>query len=272
MRILFIGDVFGKPGRQTVAKVLPRMKAEQKIDLVLANAENTHHGKGVTDSKIRELTGYGIDFFTAGNHVWRVPEIYPFLDQKDYPLIRPANYPDTVPGRGYGLVKVAGVKNPVAVINLMGRVFMPAHLDDPFKKADQILDKLTKDGLSLGKGLAGIIVDFHAETGSEKVALAYYLDGRVSAVLGTHTHIQTADERVLEGGTAYLTDLGMVGVIESSLGVRKEEIIENFLTQLPVRHQIAEGNTMFCAALIDLNEKTGLAEKIERIQIKPVSV
>ncbi len=272
MRILFIGDVFGKPGRQTLAKVLPRMKEEEKLDLVLANAENAHHGKGVTDSKIREMTGYGVDFFTGGNHIWKVQEIYPFLDQKDYPLIRPANYPDQVPGRGYGLVKVAGAKNPVAVINLMGRVFMPAHLDDPFKTADRILDELKKAGLAIGEGLSGIIVDFHAETSSEKTALANYLDGRVSAVLGTHTHVQTADERILAGGTAYITDLGMTGVIDSIIGVRKEEIIENFLTQMPVRHQIAEGDTVFCAALIDLNEKSGLAEKIERIQIKPVSV
>jgi len=272
MRILFIGDVFGRPGRQTVTKVLPGMKEEYKIDLVLANAENIHHGKGVSDNKIRELQEAGVDFFTSGNHIWKVPEIFAYLDKSDYPLIRPANFPSGNPGRGYGLVKTVGGGRQVLVINLMGRVFMPAHLNDPFSTADLILEEVNQKGLRLGDDLAAILVDFHAETGSEKAALANYLDGRVSAVLGTHTHVQTSDERILNGGTGFITDVGMVGVLDSIIGVKKEEIIDNFLKQMPVKHQIAEGETGFCAVLLDCDERTGLCRKIERIQIKPINV
>lgn len=270
MRILMIGDVFGRPGRKTLARILPDLKKKKKIDLVIANAENAHHGKGVSDSKIREMQGYGVDFFTGGNHIWRIPEIFNHMEKSGYPLIRPANYPEGAPGRGYDIIKVG--KQKVLVINLMGRVFMPAHLDDPFRKAEMILDEVKKAGNKLGKDLAAIIVDMHAETGSEKMAMGHFLDGKVSVVYGTHTHIQTADEQILPKGTAYLTDVGMTGVIDSIIGVRKEEIIENFLTQLPVKHEVADGDTVFNALLIETEKKSGLPKSIERIQIRPVSV
>lgn len=270
MRILVIGDVFGQPGRKTLAKILPELKKKKKIDLVVANAENTHHGKGVSDGKIRELMGCGVDFFTSGNHIWKVPEIYEHLTDKDYPLLRPGNYPERAPGRGYGVV--AAGKHNVLVMNLMGRVYMPAHLDDPFQKVEVMLKQAAADGWVMGKNLSASILDFHAEAGSEKMAMGHFLDGRVSLVYGTHTHIPTADEQILSGGTAYITDVGMTGVIDSVIGAGKEEIVENFLTQMPVRHRVAEGPTVFNALLTETDPKTGLARKVERIQIRPISV
>jgi metallophosphoesterase (TIGR00282 family) len=173
MRILVIGDVFGRPGRQTLAKILPDLKKKKKVDLVIANAENVHHGKGVSDSKIQEMRGYGVDFFTSGNHIWRVQEICKHMEKADYPLIRPANYPEGAPGRGYAIIEVG--KQKVLIINLMGRVFMPGNLDDPFQKIQIILKKIEKDGLRLGKNLAAIILDMHAEAGSEKMALGHFI-------------------------------------------------------------------------------------------------
>lgn len=272
MKILLIGDVFAKPGRQALARTLPGLKKDYQIDFVVANAENLHHGKGVSDAMINELKGYGVDYFTGGNHIWKVAEIVPLLDKPDYPLLRPANYPPGTPGRGYAVAELPGDLGKVAVISLMGRVFMPSHLDDPFRSADTILQKLKSDGLELGKNLAAIVVDFHAEAGSEKMALAHYLDGRVSVVYGTHTHIQTADEQLLPGGTAYITDLGMTGTIDSIIGVKKEIIIEGFLRQTPVRHEIAEGPVRFGALFVETDAKNGLASRIERIQIAPVGI
>jgi metallophosphoesterase (TIGR00282 family) len=272
MKILLIGDVFAKPGRKTLAKILPTLKEERKIDFVVANAENLHHGKGVSDAMVRELQGYGVDAFTGGNHIWKVAGIVPLLDQPDYPLIRPANYPIGTPGRSHAVMDTAGKDGKVAVINLMGRVFMSNHLDDPFRAADAIIEKLKSDGLELGKTLVAIVVDFHAEAGSEKMALAHYLDGRVTAVCGTHTHIQTADEQILPAGTAYISDLGMTGTIDSIIGVKKEIIIEGFLKQLPVRHEVAEGQTRFGALLVETDQNSGLATKIERIQIAPIGI
>lgn len=271
MRILIIGDVFGKPGRKTLGKVLADLRKEKQIDFVIANAENTHHGKGVTDNKIQELRGYGVDFFTSGNHIWRVAEIYKHLDQEDYPLIRPANYPEGAPGRGYAVIEMQNGRK-IAIINLMGRVFMPGNLDDPFKRAETILDELEEKQLRLGETLSAIVLDMHTETGSEKMAMGHFLDGRVSLVYGTHTHIQTADEQILPKQTAYLTDVGMTGVINSIIGARKEEIITGFLTQRPVKHEVAEGDTVFNALLLETDPQTGLAKSIERIQIRPISV
>lgn len=271
MRILLIGDVFGKPGRKTLAKVLPELKKERKIDFVVANAENVHHGKGVTNSKIQEMRGYGVDFFTSGNHVWKVQEIYDYMDKDDYPLIRPANYPEGAPGHGYAVAE-AGNGEKVAVINMLGRVFMPGQMDDPFRKTEEILGVLAEKGLKLGGNLAAIVLDIHAETGSEKMALGHRFDGRLSVVYGTHTHVPTADEQLLPGGTAYQTDVGMTGVINSIIGARKEEIIEGFLTQRPVKHEVAEGETVFNALLVETDAKTGLAKSVERIQMRPLSV
>jgi 2',3'-cyclic-nucleotide 2'-phosphodiesterase len=259
MKILVIGDIVGKPGRQAVAAVLPELRKKEKIDFVIANAENIHHGKGVSERKLQDIFASGVDFCTSGNHVWKQAEIVDYLDRANSKLIRPANYPEKTPGRGWQIIKVGKLK--VLLISLMGRVFMAQHLDCPFRTADQILKKN-----KLGKNVNAIIVDFHAEAGSEKVALGWYLDGRVSAVLGTHTHIATADERLLEKGTAYQTDLGMCGPFNAVIGVRKELIIQNFLSQLPVRHEVAEGPKQFNATLIELDQKTGRAKSIRRIQ------
>jgi metallophosphoesterase (TIGR00282 family) len=269
MKILIIGDVFAKPGRDAVGKVLPELREKLDIDLVIANAENSHHGKGVSNSKIEEMKSFGVDFFTSGNHVWKVSEIYEHMNKPGYPLIRPANYPEGCPGRGYAVIEVPAGKNKgkkVLVINLIGRLFMPGHCDDPFRKAEGIIKEVAEGGLELGKKLDAIIVDIHAEASSEKMAMAHFLDGKASLVYGTHTHIPTADEHILNGGTAYQGDVGMTGVVDSVLGVRKEEIIEAFLTQMPVRHQVAEGPTVFNALLVEIAEERGLAKSVERVQ------
>ena len=222
LKILFLGDIVARPGREAVVQALPKLKAEYKPDLVIANAENIAHGKGVTQNTLNELLSGGIDFFTSGNHVWK-KEGSLLLENRQIPLIRPANYPEGVPGRGFEILPVLSKK--IAIINLIGRTFFKNHYDCPFKAADRILAELEKENLN------AIIVDFHAEATSEAKALGYYLDGRVSAVLGTHTHIPTADEEILENKTAFITDVGMCGVKDSILGKNKEEILETFLKQ-----------------------------------------
>jgi len=258
MRILMIGDIFGRPGRNTVKNVLPELRMSEKIDLVVANAENMHHGKGVSDKLVQELREVGVDFFTSGNHVWKERSIYSFLDKTDYPLIRPANYAPGVPGKGFQVLEIQGKK--VLVINVMGRVFMHQSLDCPFRVTEKILADFGKEKF------AAILVDFHAEASSEKVAFGHFLDGKVSVVVGTHTHVPTADELVLEKGTAYQTDLGMTGTYNSVIGLEKSSIIQNFIDQLPVKHEVAVGPTVFNATLIDVDEETGRAIKIRRIQ------
>jgi len=272
MKILLVGDVFARFGRKTIAQLLPDLKKDKQIDFVIVNGENLHHGKGFSDAMIQELQAYGVDFFTGGNHIWKLPETIENLQKPDYPFVRPANYPPGTPGRGYAVVNTFSPAGKIAVINLMGRVFMTCHLDDPFRVADNILSELEHDGLSLGNGLSAITVDFHAETASEKMALAQYLDGRVTVVYGTHTHVQTADEQILPKNTAYITDLGMTGVIDSIIGVEKNIIIDGFLTQRPVRHQIASGKTRFGGLFLETDDKTGMAVKIERLQIFPIDV
>jgi len=259
MNILFIGDVFGRPGRETVKKVLPALRLEHSIDLVVANAENMHHGKGVSDKQIQELKGCGVDFFTSGNHVWKVNSIYEYLDKTDYPLIRPANYPESVPGRGEQVVNLKDGRK-VLVINLMGRVFMHQNIDCPFRKADEIMEKY-KD-----QKMDAILVDFHAEASSEKTALANYLDGKISVLVGTHTHVPTADERILPKGTAYQSDAGMTGPYDSIIGLEKESIIQNFIDQLPVKHEVAEGPTVFNATLFKIADDGLHAINALRIQ------
>jgi 2',3'-cyclic-nucleotide 2'-phosphodiesterase len=258
MNLLFIGDVFGRPGRETVKKLLKKYRQKHEVDFVVANAENMHHGKGVTEKNIADMRDAGVDFFTSGNHVFKDRTILPHLDDKKLPLIRPDNYPPGVPGRGWEIVSVG--KRRVLVINLMGRVFMPMHLDCPFRAADRILEE-TKD-----EKLSAILVDFHAETTSEKMALAHYLDGRVTAVMGTHTHVPTADARILKGGTAFQTDTGLTGPIDSVIGVEKGPVIENFLTQMPVKHEVAAGPTVFNAILIGVDEKSRKATHVLPLQ------
>jgi metallophosphoesterase (TIGR00282 family) len=261
MRLLFIGDIFGRPGRTIVKHRLTEVVAQHGVDLVIANAENSAAGFGITPPIAEELFEQGISVLTTGNHVWDKREIMEYMAQGDgHPsrrLIRPANYPAGTPGHGWyeGQTR-AGVK--YAVINLQGRVFMASN-DDPFRVIDDILKKITAKV---------ILVDVHAEATSEKMALGWYLAGRVTAVLGTHTHVPTADERVLPGGTAYQTDVGMTGPFDSIIGVQKELVIQRFLTNLPARWEPATGDARFCAVLIDCDETSGKATAIQRLMLK----
>jgi len=251
LRILMLGDVIGKPGRDAVRALLPDLKQEKSIDFVICNGENTAGGYGITADTASELLESGVDVLTSGNHIWDKKEIIPLMDE-GLPLIRPANYPDA-PGKGY--IHQGGV----TVVNLMGRVFMAA-LDCPFRTADTLLEQLKQEGQS-----KVIIVDFHAEATSEKQAMGWYLDGRVSAVLGTHTHVGTVDAKILPQGTAYLTDVGMTGPSDSVIGSDKEAVLERFLTSLPNRLSVAAGPCMLNATLVEVDEDTGKASMIERI-------
>jgi metallophosphoesterase (TIGR00282 family) len=251
MKILFIGDIFGNPGRDTIKKVLPKIKAEHKPDFVIANAENTTHGNGFSPETISELQKSGVNFFTLGDHAWGNHDGILKMDDPKFPVIRPANFPPkNVPGRGYAVVD-GPMMTKILIINLMGRVFMKRDFDCPFRALDQILEQTRHENLS------AIIVDFHAEATSEKYALGFYADGRVSAVLGTHTHVATNDLRILDGGTAYISDVGMVGPYDSVIGVKKEIIIRSFLTQMPVKHEPeTSGKMVFNSVLLEIDEKT----------------
>jgi len=234
MKILFIGDIFGQPGRRIVKEALPALLEEFSPDLVLANGENAAAGFGITPPLVEELLDTGIAVLTSGNHIWDKKEILPYLrEHADGRLLRPANYPAGAPGHGMYLGKTrSGME--YAVLNLQGRVFMPA-IDCPFRTADSLLAEIP-DQVRIR------IADMHAEATSEKLAMGWYLDGRVTAVLGTHTHVPTADETVLPGGTAYITDLGMTGPYDSVIGIEKESIIKKFLDQLPARFEVAKGS------------------------------
>jgi hypothetical protein len=257
MRILFIGDIFGHPGRRIVKEMLPLLRDELQPDLVLANAENAAGGFGITPSLVEELLDLGIAVLTSGNHIWDKKEIYPYLrEQVNGRLLRPANYVEEAPGRGLFVGKTAAGIG-YAVINLQGRVFMPA-LDCPFRKADALLGGIPGE-------VKIRIVDIHAEATSEKQALAWYLDGRVTAVLGTHTHVPTADEMVLPQGTAYLTDVGMTGPYESIIGMERAVVIQKFLDQLPTRFEVAKGDVRLAAALLEVDPQSGRALSIQRI-------
>ena len=250
MRVLMVGDVVGRPGREAVTQLLPQLRSSLRIDRVVLNGENAAAGRGLTEKTARELFSAGVDVITSGNHIFDVREFVPLLNN-DWAILRPANYPPTTPGRG---VVCLGA---FAVINLMGRTFMPVPVDDPFRVADALLDEL---------GETMIVVDFHAEATSEKQAMAWYLDGRVAAVVGTHTHVPTADARVLPGGTATVTDLGMVGVRDSIIGDDVSAVLDRFLTGMPTRLPVAEGNGVtFNSVLIDVDDATGRANSIERV-------
>ncbi len=257
MKILFIGDVVGKPGREAVRALLPSLKKDLTPDIIIANAENSAGGLGVTKDTAAELLDAGVDVLTLGNHVFAKKEVYQFLDDEPR-VVRPANYPSGCPGRGWSVFKDSCGRR-VAVINLCGRVFMNEHLDDPFRLADKIL----KEALEQTRV---IIVDFHAEVTSEKGAMAWYLDGRATAVLGTHTHVTTADERVLPEGTACISDVGMTGPEDSVLGVKKELIIRKFLSQMPSRFEVAEGPVVLSAVLVEADPSSGRASGIRRIR------
>ena len=251
MRILMIGDVIGKPGRRAVKSLIPSLRKEHGIDLVIAHGENTAGGFGLTLETAYELLDNGVDILTSGNHIWDQKEIIPHL-QEGLPLVRPANYPDA-PGRG------ALVRDNVLVINLMGRVFM-SPLDCPFRTADRLLKEA-----ATSQAPPVVIVDFHAEATSEKQAMGWYLDGRVSAVLGTHTHVGTVDGRILPKGTAYISDVGMTGPQDSVIGSETSVVLERFLTGLPKRLTVADGPVLMNSVLIDVDQVSGKARAIERI-------
>jgi metallophosphoesterase (TIGR00282 family) len=257
VKVLFIGDIFGEPGRRALTRAVPRLVGQRQIDIVIGNGENAAGGFGITPELAEELFDLGLAVITTGNHAWDKREILDYFPREPR-LLRPANYPDGVPGHGSVVVESAGGEK-LGVLQLMGRAYMPT-LDCPFQVAK-------KELAALKKRTAAVIVDMHAEATSEKMAMGHYLDGEVVAVVGTHTHVQTADEQILPKGTAYQTDIGMTGPLHSVIGVKKELAIEKFLTGMPRRFEVASGPSVFCAVLLELDARIGKALSIERIRI-----
>ncbi len=258
MKIVLIGDIVGKTGRTVLRSFLPNIINRYKIDVVIANGENSAGGFGITEKVAAELFSCGIDVITTGNHVWDKKEAMSYLT-KEGRILRPLNYPSGAPGSG-SIMLTTNSKRQVAVLCVSGRVFMNT-LECPFRSAAREVAKL--------KELTDIIIiDFHAEATSEKIAFGYYMDGKVSAVIGTHTHVQTADETILQGGTAYITDVGMTGPVNSVIGIEKDQIIERFLTHMPRRYDVAGGSGMLSAVILEIDDKNGKALSINRLQIK----
>jgi len=254
VRILFIADIIGKPGREVVKNILPKIVEKENIQFVVANCENAAGGFGLTPKISREVFSIGVNVITMGNHVWARKEISEIIEEEN--ILRPANFPSEVPGKGWAIIQASnGTK--VGIINLMGRVYMST-LECPFRTADAIIEKISKQTKI-------IVVDMHAEITSEKVAMGWYLNGKVSAVIGTHTHVPTADERILPQGTAYITDIGMTGPLDSIIGIKKEIILKKYLTQMPIRFEIAKDDLVFAGAVVEIDEKTGKAKSIRRI-------
>ncbi|MBN1824439.1 MAG: TIGR00282 family metallophosphoesterase [Endomicrobiales bacterium] len=254
MKILFIGDIVGEPGRELVARKLPELKDREKPDFIVANAENAAGGKGITTQVMNELLSFGIDVLTLGNHTFDRKETDRVFENPA--VLRPVNYPANVPGRGYGIYEAGNGEN-VAVVNAMGRVYMP-HIDCPFVKMNEILPEISKTAKN-------ILVDFHAEITSEKIAFGWYMDGRVSAVVGTHTHVPTADEKVLPSGTAFITDAGMTGPAEGVIGMDRELVLKKFLTGIPQHFSVAKGASVMQGCVITLNS-SGRADEIRRFE------
>lgn len=256
MRILILGDVVGRPARRAMRDILPELIEREKADLVIANAENAAGGMGVDIKSAKELFSAGVHVLTSGNHIWKKKEIYPFLDEHET-LIRPANFPAGAPGRGWCFWRHNELR--AVIINLQGRVFMPNHVEDPFRCVDELLQ-------NHGRLSPVIIVDMHGEATSEKTAMGWYLDGRASVVYGTHTHVPTADERILPHGTAYITDVGMCGPLDSVIGMEREVVIQGFLTQLPRQFEVAKDNVALQGIIADIDEKNGRAREIRRLR------
>lgn len=257
MKILAVGDIVGKTGVQSLKSNLPKIITDNKIDFVIVNGENAADGMGLTEKLYKEILGCKVDVVTMGNHTWAKKDIFGFID--DQQIIRPANYPSNNPGKGYRIFKCKD-KN-IAVINLIGRVTMPVLSENPFLEARNIIDKI--------KDIADIIViDFHAEATAEKIALSYYLEGDATIVFGTHTHVQTADEQILENGTAYITDIGMTGPKYSVIGMEPKASIKRFETSLPEKYRVAEGNAIFNGVIFEIDDITNEAIGIERINIR----
>jgi metallophosphoesterase (TIGR00282 family) len=259
MRILFCGDVVGRPGRDAVKKHLPDLRRQLAIDLAVVNAENAAGGFGLTERLCGEFYDCGVDVLTTGNHVWDQREIIPYID-RDPCVLRPANFPKGTPGVGWRVHQVAGRR--VLIVNLMGRLFMDA-LDDPFARLNEILADH-----HLAEDVAAILVDFHAEATSEKMALGHFADGRVSAVFGTHTHVPTADAQILPGGTAYQTDVGMCGDYDSVIGMQKDPAVRRFVLKMPgERPQVAGGEATLCGVFLETDDRSGLAQALEPVRI-----
>ncbi len=249
MKVLFFGDIVAKIGRRALVEVLPKWLELYKPDAVIGNVENLAHGNGFTRSTLEELQRLGFNGFTSGDHAFSKPEETEMFEDKNFPVCRPANFPESVPGKGYFRIKIGA--RDLVVINLLGRVFMSDQYDDPFRTIDGILEKFKNDG-----DVGGVLVDFHAEATSEKVAMGWYLDGRVSAVVGTHTHVATADAQVLPQGTAYITDVGMTGSRDGVIGIDKDIIIKKFLTQMPSKfNPVEDGRCRVQAVLIDMSSQ-----------------
>jgi metallophosphoesterase (TIGR00282 family) len=258
MRILFIGDVVARPGRIAVLERIEDLREQHAIDLAVMNAENVAGGFSITPSMAEELFAAGVDVMTSGNHIFDKREVVPYIERQPR-LLRPANYPKSAPGRGVWVGEAAGVR--VAVVNLMGRIYMPPTHGDPFDAADEILS-------TLDEGVKVRLVDIHAEATSEKVAIGLHLDGRVSAVVGTHTHVQTADERILERGTAFITDIGMTGSHSGCIGMEKDDVIARFRNPATPRPQHSKGDVRINAVLVDVDDSTGRAREISRLSLR----
>ncbi|WP_461828671.1 TIGR00282 family metallophosphoesterase [Aquifex sp.] len=257
MKFLIIGDIIGRPGRKALKELLPRLKEELNYDVVLTNVENAAGGFGITRKVYKELKDIGVDVMTSGNHIWDKKEVFEFIDEAP-DLLRPANYPPGVPGKGYGIYEKKGVK--FAVINLMGKVYMECNLENPFRVFDKIYEEVSKETNI-------ILVDFHAEATSEKWCFGIYADGKVSMIYGTHTHVPTADEFILRNGTGYVSDVGMTGVWYSAIGMKPKQAIERLLYALKKRLEVEEkGEVVFNAILVDIDEETGKTKSIERIK------
>jgi len=263
VRVLLIGDVVGVTGRVMFQKHIDHIRDKHKIDAIIVNGENSSRGRGITSRIVRFFKHNGVDVITTGNHIWHKREIYAYLDQHT-DLLRPANFASSAPG--VGMTTFTCKNYVIGVLNIQGRVFMRDLVDCPFRTAESVLSFL-KSKTNL------IFVDFHAEATSEKMAMGFFLDGKISGLVGTHTHVQTADERILPGGTAYITDLGMVGSFNSMLGMKKEPIIEHFLMQMPVKFSVATSlPVVLCGVVIEIDAQTGKAQKIERIQLRDDSL
>ncbi|OGW36870.1 MAG: metallophosphoesterase [Nitrospirae bacterium RBG_13_39_12] len=258
MKVLFIGDIVGKVGRTTSKALIPTVVDRYKVDLVIANGENAAGGFGITDKTANEIFSSGAHIITTGNHVWDKKEFISQISKEDR-VLRPLNYPPGTPGYGSILYTLHNGKK-AAVIDLSGRVFM-SNIDCPFRTAKDEVEKL-------GKLTKVVIIDFHAEATSEKIAFGYFMDGKVSAVIGTHTHVQTADEKILPGGTAYITDVGMTGPYNSIIGIEKEQIIQRFLTNMPTRFETAKGDGIFSAIVLEIDDKTGKCTALQRLQLR----
>ncbi|WP_223700147.1 TIGR00282 family metallophosphoesterase [Sutcliffiella deserti] len=256
MRILFVGDVVGAPGRNMIKEYLPKLKSKFQPAVTIVNGENAAGGKGITEKIYQGFLKAGANLVTLGNHTWDNREIFEFIDHAKY-MIRPANFPSETPGKGIAYIPFDGKE--LAVINLQGRTFLPP-IDCPFKKADELVEEARKR-------TSFIFVDFHAEATSEKQAIGWYLDGRVTGVVGTHTHVQTSDNRVLPGGTAYITDVGMTGPYDGILGVERAAVLKRFMTSMPVRFEVTEGREQLNAIILDVDMKTGKAKSIKPLII-----